>query len=98
MVTGDGPFGPVVNGTMIVFFEYRPNKAAGYSFTALFGLLSLAHLIYIFWRRAWFFIPFFLGGIGTLSYSQDLLYRGTISDLCSGNLWLLWPRTRLRRA
>ncbi|KAG4434442.1 hypothetical protein IFR05_010082 [Cadophora sp. M221] len=63
MVTGDGPFGPVVNGTMIVFFEYRPNKAAGYSFTALFGLLTLGHLIYIFWRRAWFFIPFSLGGI-----------------------------------
>ncbi|KAH7407135.1 RTA1 like protein-domain-containing protein [Cadophora sp. MPI-SDFR-AT-0126] len=61
--TGDGPFGPVVNGTQIVFFEYRPNKAAGYSFVVIFGLLSLAHLIYIFWKRAWFFIPFFLGGI-----------------------------------
>ncbi|PMD42094.1 RTA1-domain-containing protein [Hyaloscypha variabilis F] len=63
MNAGNGPFGPVVNGTQIVFFEYRPNKSAGYAFTALFGLLSLAHLIYILWRRAWFFIPFLLGGL-----------------------------------
>ncbi|PVH75888.1 RTA1-domain-containing protein [Cadophora sp. DSE1049] len=61
--TGNGPFGPVVNGTQIVFFEYRPNKAAGYSFTAIFGLLTLGHIINMFHRRAWFFIPFILGGI-----------------------------------
>ncbi|KUJ13208.1 RTA1 like protein, partial [Mollisia scopiformis] len=51
------------NGTQIVFFEYRPNKAAGYTFTILFGLAAFCHLIYLFWKRAWFFIPFFLGGI-----------------------------------
>ncbi|KAI1393359.1 RTA1-domain-containing protein [Hypoxylon trugodes] len=63
MNTGDGPFGPVVNGTQIVFFEYRPNKAAGLSFVAVFGLATVAHLVYFFWLRAWFFIPFILGGV-----------------------------------
>ncbi|KAH7357269.1 RTA1 like protein-domain-containing protein [Rhexocercosporidium sp. MPI-PUGE-AT-0058] len=73
----DGPFGPVVNGTMIVFFEYRPNKAAGYSFTALFGLLTLGHLVFIFWRRAWFFIPFFFGGLAeTFGYYGRALASG----------------------
>ncbi|KAL2072024.1 hypothetical protein VTL71DRAFT_11367 [Oculimacula yallundae] len=63
MSTGNGPFGPIVNGTQIVFFEYRPSKPAGYAFTAIFGLLTLAHFIYLIWRRAWFFIPFLLGGV-----------------------------------
>ncbi|GKU13742.1 unnamed protein product [Fusarium langsethiae] len=59
----DGPFGPVVNGTQIVFFEYLPNKPAAISFVTLFGIVTLAHLIFIFIYRAWFFIPFVLGGI-----------------------------------
>ncbi|KAI1390473.1 RTA1-domain-containing protein [Hypoxylon trugodes] len=58
----DGPFGPVVNGTQIVFFEYRPNKTAAFSFIALFALATLGHFIY-FALRAWFFLPFILGGI-----------------------------------
>ncbi|EYB32872.1 hypothetical protein FG05_03759 [Fusarium graminearum] len=62
-MTQDGPFGPVVNGTQIVFFEYLPNKPAAISFVALFGIVTLAHLIFIFIYRAWFFIPFILGGI-----------------------------------
>ena len=62
----DGPFGPIVNGTQIVFFEYRPNKAAGFSFVALFTLATLLHFVYFIWYRAWFFIPFLLGGIGEL--------------------------------
>ncbi|RGP58998.1 hypothetical protein FLONG3_11330 [Fusarium longipes] len=59
----DGPFGPVVNGTQIVFFEYLPNKPAAFSFVALFGLVTVAHLVFLFIYRAWFFIPFILGGI-----------------------------------
>ncbi|OTA63108.1 RTA1-domain-containing protein [Hypoxylon sp. EC38] len=59
----DGPYGPVVNGTQIVFYEYRPNKAAALSFVVLFGLATLGHLIYFFALRAWFFLPFLLGGI-----------------------------------
>ncbi|OTA99238.1 hypothetical protein M426DRAFT_90177 [Hypoxylon sp. CI-4A] len=63
MSSGDGPFGPVVNGTQIVFFEYRPNKPAAFTFVALFGLATLVHLILFFVLRAWYFIPFLLGGV-----------------------------------
>ncbi|KAI1407152.1 RTA1-domain-containing protein [Hypoxylon sp. FL1857] len=59
----NGPFGPVVNGTQIVFYEYRPNKTAAFAFVALFGLATLGHLIYFFALRAWFFLPFILGGV-----------------------------------
>ncbi|SPJ81554.1 related to 7-aminocholesterol resistance protein [Fusarium torulosum] len=59
----DGPFGPVVNGTQIVFFEYLPSKPAAISFVVLFGIVTLAHLVFLFIYRAWFFIPFVLGGI-----------------------------------
>ncbi|KAI0466138.1 RTA1-domain-containing protein [Xylaria cf. heliscus] len=63
----EGPFGPIVNGTMVVvFYEYRPNQEAAYAFVALFGLAVLGHIIYLFWLRAWFFIPFILGGIAEL--------------------------------
>ncbi|KAK4158327.1 RTA1 like protein-domain-containing protein [Chaetomidium leptoderma] len=58
------PFGPVVNGTMIVvFWEYRPSNIAAYLFLALFSLATLGHLVYLVWLRAWIFIPFLLGGI-----------------------------------
>jgi hypothetical protein len=65
MPLNDGPpFGPVVNGTMVVvFWEYRPSNVAGYVFLALFALATLAHLVYFVWLRAWRFIPFLLGGI-----------------------------------
>ena len=60
-----GPFGPVVNGTMVVvFYQYRPSQTAGYAFLALFSLTSLAHIIYLFTLRAFWFTPFLLGGIG----------------------------------
>ena len=59
----DGPFGPVVNGTQIVFYEYRPNKPAAICFIVLFGLSTLGHLAYLILLRAWFFIPFIIGGI-----------------------------------
>ncbi|CAI4212000.1 unnamed protein product [Parascedosporium putredinis] len=60
----DPPFGPVVNGTQIVvFYYYRPNQPAAYTFVALFGLATLGHLIYLIRLRSWFFIPFILGGI-----------------------------------
>ncbi|KAI0534690.1 putative RTA1 domain protein [Xylaria digitata] len=63
----EGPFGPVVNGTMVVvFYEYRPNQQAAYAFLALFALATLGHIIYLFYLRAWSFIPFILGGIAEL--------------------------------
>ncbi|KAI8629624.1 putative RTA1 domain protein [Xylariaceae sp. FL1651] len=62
-----GPFGPVVNGTMVVvFYEYRPNQPAAFAFVALFALATLGHIIYLFPLRAWPFIPFILGGVAEL--------------------------------
>lgn len=65
MAFNDGPpFGPVVNGTMVViFWEYRPSNVAAYTFLALFALATFGHLVYLFWLRPWTFIPFLLGGI-----------------------------------
>ncbi|KAJ2989742.1 hypothetical protein NUW58_g3313 [Xylaria curta] len=60
----EGPFGPVVNGTMVVvFYEYRPNREAGFAFLALFALATFGHIVYLFYLRAWSFIPFILGGL-----------------------------------
>jgi hypothetical protein len=58
------PFGPVVNGTQIVFYEYRPSKSAAISFIVLFACATLGHLIYLFRLRACFFIPLIFGGVG----------------------------------
>ncbi|EAA32972.1 RTA1-domain-containing protein [Neurospora crassa] len=65
MTLNDGPpFGPVVNGTMVVvFWEYRPSNVAAHLFLALFALATLAHLVYFVWLRAWGCIPLILGGI-----------------------------------
>ena len=60
------PYGPVVNGTMVVvFYEYLPNQHAGYAFMVLFALATIAHIVYFFPLRAWSFIPFIMGGVGT---------------------------------
>ncbi|KAG8416803.1 hypothetical protein J3459_013633 [Metarhizium acridum] len=63
----DGPFGPFVNGTMIVvFYQYRPNREAGYAFMVLFAIATLAHLVYLIRLKAWIFIPFLMGGLAEL--------------------------------
>ncbi|TDZ41202.1 Protein RTA1 [Colletotrichum trifolii] len=61
---GDGPFGPVVNGTQIVFYPYRPNGGAAWTFLVLFAIGVAGHIGYFFWLRAWHFLPFILGGVG----------------------------------
>lgn len=71
------PYGPVLNGTMvIVFWEYRPSDTAALAFVALFGLLTIAHIILMFMFRAWCFIPFVLGGISK-SLSTTSLHSNT---------------------
>lgn len=62
--TTEAPFGPIVNGTQIVFYHYRPNEPAAYTFVATFGALVLAHIFYFFYLRAWRFLPLILGLIG----------------------------------
>lgn len=105
------PFGPVLNGTqVVVFYHYRPSKPAGFAFLALFAVATLAHLVYLFRLRAWFFIPLVLGGIGMspetvhlpLPPAQCIRTTSAIAD-CSNTcvnsrgLWLLRPRLVRRR-
>lgn len=95
MTLDDGPpFGPVVNGTMVVvFWEYRPSNVAAYLFLALFALATLAHLVYLVWLRAWGFIPLILGGICKPSPVFNLAICLTIQTTRPR---LRLPRTRLR--
>ncbi|CAH0044278.1 unnamed protein product [Clonostachys solani] len=58
------PFGPIVNGTQIVFFEYRPNIGAAWAFVVLFAIAAVVHFSMLIWLRAWHFIPLTLGLIG----------------------------------
>ncbi|KAI8711981.1 hypothetical protein NCS52_01463200 [Fusarium sp. LHS14.1] len=58
------PFGPIVNGTQIVFFEYRPNEGAAWTFVVLFSLSAVVHLGLLGWLRAWHFLPLTLGVVG----------------------------------
>lgn len=67
------PFGPIVNGTQIVFFEYRPNESAAWTFVVLFGLSAVVHLGLLGWLRAWHFLPLTLGVVGSFLY-QILLF------------------------
>jgi hypothetical protein len=66
------PFGPIVNGTQIVFFEYRPNIGAAWAFVVLFAIAALAHFGMLIWLRAWHFIPLTLGLIGESSVLQSV--------------------------
>lgn len=61
------PFGPIVNGTQIVFSEYLPNEAAAWIFVVLFFLAAVVHLGLLVWLRAWHFLPLTLGAVGSLS-------------------------------
>ncbi|CRK25394.1 hypothetical protein BN1708_003964 [Verticillium longisporum] len=58
------PFGPIVNGTQIVFYHYLPSQEAGWTFVVIFGLATLIHIFLLFKLRAWHFLPLILGTIG----------------------------------
>ncbi|KAH8756739.1 putative RTA1 domain protein [Diaporthe sp. PMI_573] len=52
------------NGTFdIEYFQYTPSKEAGLSFMVIFAAAGVAHIGYMFFFRAWSFIPMILGGI-----------------------------------
>ena len=51
------------NITGAVFYPYNPSQPPAYAFMALFAIATLAHIIYMFPLRAWYFITFILGGI-----------------------------------
>ncbi|KAF1987649.1 RTA1 like protein [Aulographum hederae CBS 113979] len=45
----------------VITYYYTPNQGAAYLFAALFGLAMIAHLVYMFPVRSWFFIPLIIG-------------------------------------
>lgn len=57
-------FNQHANGTFdIEYFQYTPSKEAGLAFVAIFAAATAAHVGYMFFFRAWSFIPMILGGI-----------------------------------
>ncbi|KAF7950083.1 hypothetical protein EAE96_007383 [Botrytis aclada] len=65
-----------------VYFTYNPTEAGAYGFMGLFALLTLAHIIYMFPLRSWYFISFILGGIcETFGYYGRSKCHDNISDL-----------------
>lgn len=69
MVSDGPPFGPVVNGTMVVvFWEYRPSDVGAYAMMSLFALATLIHIVFLIWFRAWSFIFFIAGGVCELDF------------------------------
>ncbi|KAF5858342.1 hypothetical protein ETB97_004578, partial [Aspergillus alliaceus] len=61
----DFTFHPGVNGSdpWVDFYPYNPSKPAGYAFVAIFGIITVIHIILMFPYKAAYFIPLILGGI-----------------------------------
>lgn len=56
------------NGTFdIEYFQYTPSKEAGLAFVVIFAGAGIVHVGYMFFFRAWSFIPMILGGICKLA-------------------------------
>lgn len=56
------------NGTFdIEYFQYTPSKEAGMAFLVIFAAAGIVHVGYMFFFRAWSFIPMILGGICKLA-------------------------------
>lgn len=58
-------------------FPYNPSAGAGYAFLVMFGITAVTHLILMIIYRSWYFVPFFLGCIGTRS--REILPPWSIS-------------------
>lgn len=57
-------FNQHANGTFdIEYFQYTPSKEAGLAFVAIFAAATAVHVGFMFFFRAWSFIPMILGGI-----------------------------------
>ncbi len=54
---------PSGNLTGAVYYTYNPSLPAAYIFMTLFAGVTLAHFIYVFPLRSWYFTNFVLGGI-----------------------------------
>ncbi|RSL50197.1 hypothetical protein CEP54_012060 [Fusarium duplospermum] len=75
------PFEPIINGTQIVFFEYRPNEGAAWTFVVLFGLSAVVHLGLLGWLRAWRFLPMTLDAVG-----ESFGYYGRVQAYSEPNI------------
>ncbi|TGO31879.1 hypothetical protein BHYA_0390g00020 [Botrytis hyacinthi] len=74
--------GPGGNITGAIYFTYNPSGSAAYGFMALFALCTLAHIIYIFPLRSWYFINFILGGLcEVFGYYGRSKCHDNVSDL-----------------
>ncbi|CAD6449346.1 2d63f000-a528-4b1f-a631-a82cccd10f02 [Sclerotinia trifoliorum] len=73
---------PAGNITGGIYFTYDPSDSAAYSFVALFALCTIAHFIYMFPLRSWFFVSFILGGIcETFGYYGRSKCHDNVSDI-----------------
>lgn len=54
---------PGGNITGAIFFPYTPSLPAAYVFMSSFAFLTIAHIVYMFPLRSWYFISFILGCI-----------------------------------
>ncbi|KAF2182924.1 RTA1-domain-containing protein [Zopfia rhizophila CBS 207.26] len=53
--------------TVFSLYHYEPSFPAAVVFVALFGGSTLFHLVQIFSKKTWFFVPFFVGGCFEIS-------------------------------
>ncbi|RDW56354.1 hypothetical protein BP5796_13229 [Coleophoma crateriformis] len=51
------------NITGVVYFTYTPSLSAAYGFMGMFAVMTIAHFMYMFPLRSWYFVSFILGGI-----------------------------------
>ncbi|KFZ11826.1 hypothetical protein V501_04567 [Pseudogymnoascus sp. VKM F-4519 (FW-2642)] len=78
---------PGGNITGAIFFPYTPSLPAAYVFMGSFAFLTIAHIIYMFPLRSWYFLSFILGGIcETFGYYGRTKAHENISKVGS---WML---------
>ncbi|KFZ00276.1 hypothetical protein V498_00208 [Pseudogymnoascus sp. VKM F-4517 (FW-2822)] len=78
---------PGGNITGAIFFPYTPSLQAAYVFMGSFAFLTIAHIIYIFPLRSWYFLSFILGGIcETFGYYGRTKAHEDVSEIGS---WML---------
>jgi hypothetical protein len=61
------------SGITFILYRYDPSLPAAAVFVVLFALITVIHSVQLVHGRAWYFIPFVLGGICMLSVSSSLL-------------------------
>lgn len=60
-------------------YRYYPNLPAAIVFAILFGVVTLAHSIYMWKRRTWYFTPFIIGGCCTYFWDTSVRHGNDMS-------------------